>query len=368
MSQPDIALFLPSMEGGGARKIFANLSNYFSEQGYKIDLVLVNDTGSFLDEIPQKVSIFGFTASRMLTCLPELIAYLKKRRPKTLISTMFDANIISLLAKRLSPSLTTRFVIRVPTVLSEDLERSKAQEKYRIIPSIIKHLYPTADHIIAISNGVAKDLHDSFGITHSQITVVHNPIVTADIHDLANPVPEHEWFQGKNNEIILGVGRLTEQKDFATLIKAFSSVRRQRDTHLVILGEGHLKDDLISLRKKLQLEDYVDFLGFVDNPYKYMRYSDLFVLSSAWEGFGNVLPEAMACGTPVVSTDCPSGPSEILDQGTFGPLVPVGDAEQLAAEILNQLQSPTDSQKLRNRANEFSLESGGPRYTELLMK
>jgi glycosyltransferase involved in cell wall biosynthesis len=164
----------------------------------------------------------------------------------------------------------------------------------------------------------------------------------------------------------LGAGRHTQQKDFPTLIKAFSKVRQNTKCRLCLLGKGELSDEYVALADRLGIEDSFELLGYVDNPYKYMRGADLFVLSSIWEGFGNVIVEAMACGTPIVSTDCPSGPAEILDEGEYGSLVPVGDSEKMAEAIISSLENPTSPDKVQRRAEEFSDEQILPQYEEFL--
>jgi glycosyltransferase involved in cell wall biosynthesis len=194
--------------------------------------------------------------------------------------------------------------------------------------------------VVAVSRGAADDLARWSGIPRELVEVVYNPVITSNGLAAANQLPDHPWFGPGQPPVILGVGRLTPQKDFPTLIRAFSHVRRQRAARLLILGEGEERPALTALANELGVADDVDLPGFRDNALAYMASSALFVLSSAWEGLPTVLIEALAVGTPVVSTDCPSGPREILQEGRLGPLVPVGDAAALSAAMLKMLQGP----------------------------
>jgi glycosyltransferase involved in cell wall biosynthesis len=203
------------------------------------------------------------------------------------------------------------------------------------------YFYPWADAIVAVSKGVADDLARVARLPRDRIKVIYNPVVTEALFRKAEEPLEHPWFLSGCPPVILGVGRLTAAKDFPTLIRAFARVRESQLARLLILGEGEKRDSLEKLVRELRLERDVSMPGFMDNPYAYMRKSSIFVLSSCWEGLPNVLIEAMACGCQVISTNCPSGPEEILRGGHYGKLVPVGDAEALAKAILANFDKPT---------------------------
>jgi len=228
--------------------------------------------------------------------------------------------------------------------------------------------YSQADLIIAVSRGVAKDVADLTGLPESKIQAIWNPIPIEDILTKAEENVNHPWFVVKELPIILGVGRLDYQKDFFTLINAFAIVRQSLKSRLVILGEGKVRSELEQLVSKLGLEDEVSLPGYIKNPYPYMKNADVFVLSSYYEGLGYVLLEALAVGTPIVSTNCPSGPDEVLEHGKYGRLVGVQDANGLASAILATLSEPPDPQLLQKRARDFHLDSIVEQYLNALNK
>ncbi len=339
-----VALFLPSLRGGGAERVMLNLARGFSEKGLEVDLVLAKAEGPYLSQVPPEVRVIDLHSSRVLASLPHLVRYLRRERPQALLSTLNHANIVALWAKRLA-GVPTRVVVReanVITVSSANTQNSRG----RIMPFLIRCFYPWADAVIAVSKGVADDLIKSARLPVEKIHVIYNPVVTPDLFTKAEEPLDHPWFALGEPPIILGVGRLTKQKDFATLINAFCLLRKEQAARLMILGEGEDRSALEDLIKKLDLQEDVSLPGFVDNPFKYMKRAAVFVLSSRWEGLPNTLIQAMALGTPVVSTDCPSGPAEILEAGKLGKLVPVGDVEALAEAIARKISSPMQKSRL----------------------
>lgn len=359
-----IAVFLTDLDGGGAERVMLNFANGFVERGFSIDLILVNLMGPYLSKVNPDIKIIQLNSNRLILCVPELISYLKREQPEILITALEDTNLIAILARSVA-NVSTRVIVTVHNNLSQEAKYLKSLKR-RIVPYLIKWIYPLANVVIAVSQGVAKDL-ESLGIELDKIRVVYNPIITPDFDSLAQALPEHLWFDEKGSPIILGVGRLEPQKDFETLIRAYSLVRKQRPARLMILGQGGQHGKLTALCRELELgEDDVTFPGFVENPFSYMAKASVCVLSSAWEGFGNVLVESMGVGIPVVSTDCPSGPSEILENGKYGQLAPVGDAQALAQAILSTLDNPISSSILQQRSKDFSLEKILDKYQNLL--
>jgi glycosyltransferase involved in cell wall biosynthesis len=237
----------------------------------------------------------------------------------------------------------------------------------RVATAWAGRFYRGADGVVAVSDGVADDFANVTGFQRSCIRTIYNPVLTPDLSVAAEAAVEDPWLDGDEPPVVLGVGRLTTQKDFPTLLHAFARVRSQRLARLLILGEGDKRSELEALARNLGLAGEVRFPGYVDNPFAYMRRCAVFVLSSAYEGLPNSLIEAMACGAPVVSTDCPSGPAEILEGGRYGCLVPIGDAEAMASAILTILQDAPDTAGTRRRAEMFSVEASSAQYLSLLL-
>ncbi len=358
-----IALFLPSLRRGGAERVMVNLARGFAEQGFKVDLVLARAEGPYLAEVPKEVRVVDLDTKRVLYSLPGLVRYLRKERPEAMLSALNHANIVAIWAKRLSG-------VKIQLVVSEhaNLSLSVANNKSirgRLMPYFIRQFYPWADSIVAVSDGVAEDLADKTGISTEKLRVIYNPVVTPELIANAEEPLDHPWFAPGEPPVILGMGRLVKQKDFPTLIRAFSLVRKERPARLIIISEGEERHKLERLVRELGLEADVELPGFVDNPYKYMKHAKLFVLSSRFEGLPTVLVEALAIGTPVVSTDCPSGPAEILEGGKWGELVPVGNSNTLAQAILHSLES-VPSVRVNDFIEVFTIDRVVPRYIEVM--
>ncbi len=333
-----IALFLPSLRGGGAERVMVNLARGFAERGLKVDLVLAKAEGPYISQVPQEVRVVDLGARRVLYSLPGLVRYLRQERPCAMLSAMSHANIVAIWARSLA-DVETHLVVTEHTTLGQSTENATLV-RARFMPVLIKRFYPRADAVVAVSRGVADDLAIRSGLPAEKIKVIYNPVVTPELFAKAEEPLDHPWFQPGEPPVILGAGRLTPAKDFSTLIRAFALVRKKRPARLMILGEGKDRPKLEALVHELGLEGEAALPGFVDNPYNYMKRAAVFVLSSRWEGLPTVLIEALALGTLVVSTNCPSGPAEIL-QGHKEFLVPVGDANALARAILCLLENPS---------------------------
>lgn len=317
-----------------------NLAHGIAESGYAVDLVLAKAEGDFLAEVRRSVRVVDLRASRALTSLPALVRYLRRVQPEAMLSVIGYVNVIALWARRLAGVRTRLFVNEQNTVSFE--AGNASSWRGRLTPWLIKRFYPWANHIIGNSTGVADDLSHVTGLPRDRITVIYNPsVVKVEVWEKAQAPLDHPWLRPGQPPALLAVGRLQMQKDYPTLIRAFAQVRRRRRARLLILGEGKERPRLEGLIKELGLEQDVSLPGFVMNPYAYMARASLFVLSSRWEGLPTVLIEALCCGTPVVSMDCPSGPREILRGGKYGPLVPVGDANALARAIETVLDGDT---------------------------
>lgn len=358
-----LALFVPSLRGGGAERVMVDLANSFSRRGFPVDLVVAKAEGPYLAEVAPTVRLVNLQHRQVARCLPALIAYLRRRRPQAVLSTLPNANLGVLWARRLS-GVTTRVVIREANSMSRVTTHAIAW-KSRLVPYLAAHWYAQADAIIAVSAGVADELAGTLAIPRDRIRVIYNPSVTPDLFARAQEPPEHPWFTADELPVILAVGRLTRQKDYPTLLHAFSRVRKHYAVRLVILGEGEERLSLEGLVRELGMAQDVALPGFMTNPFSYMAHAAVFVLSSAWEGLPNTLIQALALGTPVVATDCVSGPREILDDGQYGPLVPVGDVEALAGAIGQTLTHPLPRERLASAAAPFSLEQSVDRYLQV---
>jgi glycosyltransferase involved in cell wall biosynthesis len=363
--QNKIAFFLPSLAGGGAEKIALNLARSLSERGFDIDIVLGDASGEYLQHVPASIRVVGLGKSRPFLAIPALIKYLRAEQPAVLFSTIINANIAALLAQLLS-GITIRCVIREASTLSVDLDHSSVFNRF-LIPRLVFWIYPRAHAIIVPSHGVADDFAKVTGLPRESIQVIYNPVVTKTLLDQAQQPIDHPWLQTAETPVIIGMGRLTRQKDFETLIRAFARVKRELPARLILLGEGEDREELEDLCQNLGIENDVDFRGFASNPYAFLSHAALFVLSSRWEGLPGALIEALACGTKVISTDCPSGPREILGNGIYGQLVPVGDNSAMAEAMLKALSGTYIAATPTERIGLFEAESNIDRYLELLV-
>ena len=362
MKTPKIAIFLTDLGGGGAQKVMLNLADGFIDRDLAVDLVLVSKTGAYVSQINPRVNLIDLQGKSLSRSLPLLIRYLKQEQPSVLLSALEDTNIVAIFAKWLA-NTATKVTVTVHNTLSKEPIHTESLKR-KFIFYLIPWLYLLADNVVAVSHGVAKDLI-KLGLSKHKINAIYNPIVTPKLNVKLQQSLEHPWFSSDQPPVILGVGRFNIQKDFPTLIRAFAEIRKQISAKLIILGEGEEKSNFESLINKLGVTQDVLLPGFVQNPYVYMKQANIVVLSSAWEGFGNVLVEAMAAGTPVVSTDCPYGPAEILADGKYGKLVSVGDVNGMAKAIYQTLNEVPNTDKLTCRAFEFSQEKAVTKYIKL---
>lgn len=374
---PTIALLLRSLTGGGAERVMLNLARGFAQSGLKVDMLLLKAEKANSEQLPTQVRIVDLKATQLdqnktfklptsfqsTTSIPKLINYLQQEQPKALLSATHFPNEIAILAKHLSRA-STRVVVSEHITLSVESKRVE-QISSRLVPLTARLFYPWADGIVAVSQGVAKDLANITKLPLERIQTIYNPVITPEILLMAKEPVDHPWFAGGSPPVILGVGRFVKQKDFPTLIKAFAEVRKMRSARLIILGGGRERSHLESLVSELKLQSDVALLNFVKNPFAYMARAAVFVLSSAWEGLPTVIIEAMAVGTPVVSTNCPSGPDEILADGKYGFLVPVGDSSAIANSILSVLNG---NAKQIDPAwlNQFTIENSTRNYLNIL--
>ncbi|MCS3677799.1 glycosyltransferase involved in cell wall biosynthesis [Salinibacter ruber] len=359
-----IGLYIPTLNGGGAQRVALNLAKGFVGHDCDVNLILVKQKGELKDDIPVGVDVVNLNANRSLTSIPKLALHFRKEKYDLVISFMNYVNICAIAASVIS--LTShKVIVTEHTTVSRSLKAMKKIKGWRR-SKLIQYLYPIADHVTAVSEGAAEDLKRVGNLQN--VHAIPNPIsVEGARRGIQEGKAAHPWFE-EDDPVVMGAGRLAEVKGFSTLIRSLRHVRdRGVNARLVIIGEGEERENLERLIRDLGLEKCVRLPGFVNNPSTYMRAADVFVLSSRWEGFGNVLVEAMACGTPVVSTNCPNGPAEILENGKWGHLVPVGDQKALAEAIIDVFESrrahPVQHIK---RAGDFSTRKIAKQYLGLL--
>lgn len=350
-------MFLPNLNGGGAERVFVTLSKAFIERDFEVDLLLIQKRGELLDSIDERVNIIDLDKKRIRASFFPLVSYLRDTNPDVLIAVMWPLTVLGTMAFRLS-GCKGRVIVSDHNTLSLSTAKYSKYRK-RVLAQTIRWIYPLANIRLAVSKGVAADIKQLSGLFDSKFNVIYNPIDISMQGDSAENII-------KTRFRIINVGSLKPQKNQTLLIKAFSKLLEDIDAELVIVGDGELRGDLEQLVWELSLHDYVTLTGFKEDVATEYRKSDLFVLSSDYEGFGNVIVEALQYGLPVVSTDCKSGPREILEDGKYGTLVPVGDVEALAKAMFESLQQQHDVQVLRNRAADFSVEKIADQYLDVI--
>ena len=360
-----VGLYIPTLSGGGAQRVALNLAQGFLGAGRKVSLILVKAQGPLVDDIPEGVEVVDLDSCRTVTSIPKLSFHLYRVGYDIVISFMNYVNICAVIASVLA-GFGNRLVVTEHNNFSQ-VTKEVSSTEIKIRQILMRLLYPSADNVIAVSKGVAHDLERVIG--SSNVDSIPNPIsVNIPTSSIESKSLPHAWF-GRTEPVVLGAGRLTRQKGFSTLIRALHHIHDcGRSCRLIIMGEGEARGDLETLVRDLDLENAVSLPGFVNDPHEFMRAADVFALSSRWEGFGNVLVEAMACGTPVVSTECPSGPAEILEDGEWGHLVPVGDDRALAKAIVEALEDPpVTSEELIDRSDDFAPDKIASEYLNKIL-
>ncbi|MCY3770154.1 MAG: glycosyltransferase [Gammaproteobacteria bacterium] len=401
-SKRRVLILTPSLGGGGAERVTLLLASGLLDRGHAVDILVRDLVCDYPQEVPCGIRLFFLSPGVSTECranleqlpitpqpliptsfhFPRLVlgastsrnqwsllmsknlprwaigiaAYIDRECPDALLAMMTPAVASATLAVRLA-----QYQVRMTVGVQHNIFTSK-RETHRARKS-----YPYADAAVGVSSGVTAELAKLPGMSSDQLHTIYNPVVSKDLLQKASETPDHPWFNEPGPPIILAVGRLHEQKDFPTLLAAFAQLLTRRPARLIILGEGSLRPNLLSLAHNLQVSEHVDFPGFVENPFAYLAKARLFVLSSLYEGLPTVLIEAMACGCPVVSTDCPHGPDEILENGQWGELVPVDNSEVLSAAMIRAIDKPVQRDALRERAAFFNVERAVDSYEDLLL-
>lgn len=358
-----ILFFIRTLNGGGAQKIMTKLANAASKSGHEVVVVTLNSSGSFSELLSQEVKIIELRAGRMLAAFFAFSKVIKSERPEILFSTEVAVNIFTLISKWLSGvGKSTKVVIREalsPSLAAKYSEHRSIKYGY----SFARFFYPKADHVIAISEGMVSDLMDICRVKKGDLTVINvNPCVDERLLQLRDHAPDHPWLKGRDIPCAICVGRLAYQKGFDDAIRAVVAVNETRPLRLLIVGEGEERGKLQELIKRSGAEDYIQLLGETKNPYSYMASCSLFLMPSRYEGLGNVLIEAVACGAKCVAYDCPVGPSETLGNGRFGRLVKVNDLPGLIQTINEEIDRDYDKAAIMNHGQTYTSKNGFSKY------
>jgi glycosyltransferase involved in cell wall biosynthesis len=368
-----VAFFLQQLRGGGVPRMTLNLAAELTRRGHRVTLLVAISGGARAGDVAPGVEVVALDQGAVLRRLPRiggrkwrvvlatagLAGFLRRARPDALVAADHWANFVSVLARGLARA-------RMPLMLTQRVPLSVRAAQQRLIGRLARGLYPRANAIVGVSEGLAQDLREQLPAAHDRISSIYNPVVTPDFPERLRAAPTHPWLRDGGSPVLVSLGRLTAQKDYPTLLRALATLRKERDVRLVIFGSGPDGDSLEALAGELGIAEAVDLPGYVRDTLPELAHAAAFVLSSRFEGFGNVLVEALASGCPIVSTDCPSGPSEILDGGRFGTLVPVGDADALTAALAAVLDAPLERAVLRRRAELFTVERATDAYLHTL--
>jgi len=356
-----VSLFMPNLAGGGAERAMLNLADGLSQR-YATELVLVKAEGAYLEEAIKKgIPLVDLKSSKPRYSLLAFARYVKEKRPHVVISALEAPSVFAALVKKLMGG-AYKLIITEHSTPSRHYPQQK-RLLLRTFPFWARFSYDWADRLVAVSTGVARDAIRTYQLNPKKVATIYNPVITPSFWAQKDSPATHPFY-GTGEPVLLAAGRLSPEKDFSSLLKAFREVLSQRKARLIIFGEGPERTNLEELASSLGIEKYVSFPGFIKNLPAHMARASLFILSSRWEGLPTVLIEALAVGTPVVSTDCPSGPREILEDGKWGKLVPVGDIEALAQAILEQLENPIfPSEKAWRR---FTLEEISKKWFSLI--
>lgn len=364
MSPSRISILLPDLRGGGAERVAVNLANGFVARGHAIDMVLMKAEGQFLADLDASVRVVDLNAKRLRNVFFPLVRYLRAERPTAMLASMWPLTLLALWAGWVARG-GTRMVLAEHTTWSRAEIIESPSVRWQVQTSM-HWMFPKANHVVAVSRGAADDLARFANISRQCITVIYNPIVGDEMASDVPCAPPDGWWNGTHRKV-LAVGTLKHIKDYPTLLRAFQSLSAHTEARLLILGEGPCREALEAQVRQLGLEGRVFMPGFVKDPAPYFAHADLHVLSSTGEGFGNVIVEALQAGTPVVCTDCESGPREILCDGRYGGLVPVGDAQALARAMALSLATHHDPAALKARAQDFSIDKAVVQYEALLL-
>ncbi|MFN8144527.1 MAG: glycosyltransferase [Bacteroidia bacterium] len=360
-----LSIVIGSLRMGGAERAAVNLANEFSSRGIRTDVVMVNAEGEFMNDLSPSVRVVDLHAGRTRKAGNTFAKYLKSENPQIIIAIQAHVQLMVMMSIH-------RHRLRVPVILNEQsmFSVNVPVKGFRqlVFRLLARHYFPMAAAVTAVSSASALDFTRCFPEMNGKVDVIYNPVITGINRFTEEPAPDHPFFRNKNIPVVISAGRLTESKDFPTLLKAIAIVREKKEVNLIILGEGEMRESLLQLSHDLHIQNAVSLQGFIPNPMLWMNYADVFVLSSKYEGLPFVMVEAMAAGCSVISTDCPGGSSEVLENGRYGTLVPVSAPETMADALFQTLSNRTDKNLLQQRAREFSAVQVVNNYMDLIQK
>lgn len=361
-----ICFYVPSLAGGGAERLVVDLANFHALKNGFSTIICGEATGPYLSNVGPGVEIIELGHARVLLSLFALRTIIRKLTPDVIFANMSHANVVLIMAAKIAGNYKGRIIVQeVAQIFAGRSDQNPIRD--RLVLSFMKRLYPFADKVIAISTSIGQELKELANSNALKIQVLPGSIDFKMINRRKNEDIVQDWFDDDNIKVIIAIGRFSVEKDFRTLIAAFAQVHENQNVRLIILGEGLLRADLRAQCKALGLQNDVSLPGFVENPFAYLKQSDVFVLSSIAEGFGLVVAEALACGCNVVVTKCSQGPIDIIDNGRFGTLIDVGAPEEMSLAIVNALEHPISKDILQNRGQEFSIQNVGPKYINALL-
>ena len=362
-TQPHLAVLLATSGHSGVDRVMNNLLPAIAARGIKVDLLHIKNHGPYIDD--PKINVIPLGSAHVNTSLTAVIRYLREQQPDVLFCDKDKVNRLALWARRLA-GVKTRVVIRTGTTISIDMAHRKFSQ--RLIQTLSMRLfYRWADAIVVPSEGAADDLAQVCRLPRERVKAVPSPVITPQFNSALESPVTHTWLQNRKTPVILAVGELSPRKDFATLVRAFARVKKQQPVKLILLGKGKQQSSLRQLAQTLNInEDEFDMPGFEKNPYAYMAHADIFVSTSRWEGAPVVVMEALGAGLAIISSDCPSGPREILANGRYGKLFEIGDDEALAKAILDTLAQPPDQSTILAGAARYTLDNSVRCYLEAM--
>lgn len=361
MTGRTVAIILPSLAVGGAEKVAVELANGLALEGWTVRLLAMSATGPLVGMIDPRVELVDLGSASFRNLIPALARHFNERKPALILTTLYGVGLATM-AARIVAKHKPRIIIGAHNSFRSKVSRpDNRKDKYLLAP-LSRLLFPHADGFIAVSRGVGDELQAMLKLDHTKVRVIYNPVVSTQLLAQAREPLQHPWL-GKPAtrafKTLLWTGRMIEQKGLDTLLESFALVVEARDCRLILVGDGPVRGSLEALAESLGIAERIDFVGFDNKPLRYMARADLFVLSSRWEGLGNVLIEAMACGCPVVSTDCDFGPAEILDGERYGLLAEVDNPQSLAEAIDRALEfdipSRSDEASLKARSLDFTI-------------